>query len=847
MKRHLFILFIFFVLIFKQTIDAQTYGLEFASLNVEQDYRTGLNLFPKGIILINNNYELAFKIKLYRKDQIFGNILHAEINDTTNIDIQINYNNSFREYESFFSVIIGKKIYTFPNWKIDTSIFDKWIDIKIEFDVSGNQIYLYKNYLKTKVPFKFPRKIKCSIYFGTYKSKKYVSTDVPPMQLKDLRWYNDNRQIYFFPLDESNGNRAYDKEQKKVAEVYYPIWIKPRYMKWQLIKKISFPGRVVSTFDQNKGYIYFLKSDSLIVYSINSNITKRIPFTNGKQIIYVDSRIVIDYNSNVLYHYYLDTREFIKFDSVHNHWANILAKNSNIKRNFTQHNFYFSSNDSSFYFFGGYGYYHFKNSLFRYHIPNQTMSEIHLNGDLIHPRYLSALGGARNNDTIYILGGYGSESGDQRIEPHSYKDMYLVNLKNGRIKKINSLPSLNYDCCFGRSLIYSSDNHSFYGLIFDKHKFHNYLNLIMGNVGSSNFYFTGDSIPFLFNDVTSDIDLFLYNNKKQLICYTSIFDNDTTYFNYYAIQNPPNILSLKGSINFENKSYRMLLLIFIILALISLIFIVFMVLNKKSIVKNHLHQTIQLNNPKTIQFNEPADIKDKEIKNSMFLLGGFRIHDKDGIDISMSFTPLLKEFFLLIFFNSLNELKGISIELISQILWFDKDSNQARNNRSVNFSKLRHIIDKIEGLSFLKENGLWKMLVNQDKFWVDYLVIQQYLKKGVILPKNINSFINLIKNGGILTELSYDWLDPIKENFTNQILDILIVYIKNNTLDYNLKLSIADAILMHDLVNEQAIKLKYQTLISIGRHNMAKTVLEQFKAQYFKLYGEPFNFSNLED
>jgi len=54
-----------------------------------------------------------------------------------------------------------------------------------------------------------------------------------------------------------------------------------------------------------------------------------------------------------------------------------------------------------------------------------------------------------------------------------------------------------------------------------------------------------------------------------------------------------------------------------------------------------------------------AEEKDYDL-NSILFFGGFQIINRDGIDITSKFTPLLKELFLLIFLNSIKD-KGISI------------------------------------------------------------------------------------------------------------------------------------------------------------------------------------------
>ncbi|MCK7531345.1 MAG: hypothetical protein MZV63_10075 [Marinilabiliales bacterium] len=65
-----------------------------------------------------------------------------------------------------------------------------------------------------------------------------------------------------------------------------------------------------------------------------------------------------------------------------------------------------------------------------------------------------------------------------------------------------------------------------------------------------------------------------------------------------------------------------------------------------------------------------------------------------GTDITRKFTPLLKELFLLILFNSIKNDMGISNEKIIEILWHGFSESSANNNKAVNIAKLRAILTK---------------------------------------------------------------------------------------------------------------------------------------------------------
>lgn len=833
-----FFLFISLCLTFLfQKSHAQNYGLEFASYNVQKDLRTGLNLNPHESYYFNTDFELSFNVSLYRQEQIFGYVLRAILNDTVNIDIQLNYMSGM-----VVSIVTGQKIYNFPFGTVDQKIYGGWEKFELRFELAKNKITFLREGKANPISFQFPSKVLMKFFFGVVNSGQFITTDIPPMHLKDIRLYKMNKLIHDWPLNESKGNQAYEVIQNNVADVSNPHWIKPRYSQWQLNRKFSFSGIVVSTFNDNTDEIYFLKEDSLLKYSLKSNHMKRIHFSNGRQLIYLDSRIAINNNNNDLYHSYLDTKQFLKFDTITDKWDGILKSNFGSDRNYTQHNEVFSKKDSSFYFFGGYGFYKYKNTLFRYHIPSKSFTEVVLSGDKINPRYLSAAGTSPNSDTIYILGGYGSASGDQRINPQGYKNLFLVDIRKKESKEIASLNFNQKDYCFANSLLISPDRKSFYALSFTGHKFHTWLKLIRGNFESAHFEMLGDSIPYLFEDIRSTANVYSNKNKSELVCITSIFgeNNDSSYFEVYTIQTPPNLLADIVHAKHGKKLVNNLIpLTFFMFGLAILLWLVTFYWKKKSRIKPDNADKKNISKPG----QEVSNIEDvKGIhKNSMFLFGGFQIFNKEGVEISHKFSPLVKELFLLIFFHTQNEGKGITTERLTQLLWFDKNSSQARNNRSVNMSKLRHITGEIEGLNLSKIDGYWKIEIESEKLSIDYLDVVKYININQIQPEKINNFLSLVRKGAFLIGTDYEWLDKIKSELTNGILDLLFVFEKSNKIDHDLQVKIADAIFIHDSLNEVALTLKYNALVAMGRHHLAKTVLEQFKVEYLSLYGEPFN------
>ncbi len=227
------------------------------------------------------------------------------------------------------------------------------------------------------------------------------------------------------------------------------------------------------------------------------------------------------------------------------------------------------------------------------------------------------------------------------------------------------------------------------------------------------------------------------------------------------------------------------------------------------------------------------------------LFGSFEVITSDGRNITRQFTPLLKEMFLLILIDSLRYKKGVSSEKLNDILWNDKNIKDAKNNRSVNLVKLKHILDKLGGCTISRETGAWKFEYNLSQVHIDflnYLTIFALDDAAEISPQ-AGKLLNLLQEGSFLRETHYPWLDGIKAEISNFVIELLLKY--SETVNINAEtekmISICNAIFSFDELNEHALKLKCKCLIALGNHTLAKNTFSKFAAKYNEIYGEDFS------
>lgn len=229
--------------------------------------------------------------------------------------------------------------------------------------------------------------------------------------------------------------------------------------------------------------------------------------------------------------------------------------------------------------------------------------------------------------------------------------------------------------------------------------------------------------------------------------------------------------------------------------------------------------------------------------NYIQLFGDFKVLDKNGIDISNQFTPKLKQLFLIILLYSQRNKNGISTKELTDILWSGHSSQSAKNSRGVTIRKLRLIIESLDSVQINFQIDRWSMAFDGNVY-CDYVECLKLLKREKIHDTDFNlNFYHIIQEGELFKGESYDWLDDFKGFVGNNIVDILLKFINELTVesDNELILKLTDRILVTDPVNDQALAYKLKVLIKQNNSNLARYTFDRFCLLYEELYGEKFS------
>lgn len=860
-------------LFYSNNIFAQSYGLGFNSHEVVQDKRTSLNLFPDKAYCSHGDFEISFEMSFFPGHKIyFGYILRLIKDDEENIDLIYDEDISIHKH---FKVVIGGNL-TGIGFDLDSkSLFQKWNKCRLKFDSKNDRLLFYTGktcYIQNKIGLTARSCFKA--YFGTNQYKQFKVTDVPPMKIRNIQVYQDGNVQFHWPLDEREDTVVHEIVNNAAAVVANPIWIKNEHYAWKLQKTLVVKGNASLAFNSGKGLLYIVGIDSLFTYSIADLQLTGLAYQFSRQLLLRGNQSLFVPFTNNLYNAYIDQKLVTAFDFNDKKWNKKYLPEPTT--DYWQFNKFFSAVDTSLYLMGGYGHLQYKSMVYRYHIPTGTWQRIESSGDKLIPRYLGALGTAGKGDSVYILGGYGSPTGQQILNPQSIYDMMLFDVKSKKFRKLYDLSPGKEDFVFANSLVIDEKAKTYYGLIFPNYRYNSELQLIKGSLLSPSYSLVGNKIPYLFHDVHSFADLYYCPNSNTFLAVTLLSNsndsstvNNNTIVNIYTLAGPP-VTGESVYAELSQQKHYPYLFFYVIIPLLGIV-VGYVFIRKRNLLKSVTRNTVvgDLHNPVTIQSDtlhgeavgssellntgeRVLSVKNRNFNNadatlykgSIFLFGEMQIFDKDGIDITKHFTPLIKELFLVILLYSIRRGRGVSSDKLNEILWSDKSAQSARNNRSVNIAKLKTILDKVEHCQLSKETGYWKIEIDYAFITVDYHHYLSIVKdKNQLNKQKINELANITQRGSFLSNIEYSWLDDFKSEVSNAIIDTYQHFATSIPVaeDPEFLIQLANYIFYFDAVNEEAMVIKCRALAYLGKHSLAKNTFDNFTKEYKLIYGEEFN------
>lgn len=802
-------------------------GLYFNSHEVIQDERTSLNLTPEKPLKIKEKLVLNFDVRFRQGDGYYGYIFKMLGNESVPIDL---VSNLASETDNFWLVVGDQSVLSFF-WKdLGGVIYNEWAKIRMTYTPASGEFTLSINGIEKKADLKdFLGLTDFQVVFGASKVSKMLNSDVCPMTLKNVSVSDSDILLRNWQMKMHAKDLVFDEIKGAPAEVKFPNWEIDKHLYWTKSKTIRMPGILGITGSPSADSIFIVGHDQLKLYYTKSGETSTFQYQYGNPYPCPDKNIVFNSKTDEIWSYSFDTVAINKLSLKTLKWT--AAPDTCPEPDLWHHVRLFNAAQDEIVTFGGYGHYTYKSNLMSLKDGAPRWDSM-TNSGQVPPRYLSSMGWMDENNVL-IFGGFGSPTGNQGINPQHFYDLYSLDLRDKNIRKIKEIKGSHTPFTPVANAIVTDDKSGFYTLIYNNINYNTHLQLAEIGIDSEKFRVYEDSIPYNFLDTESWAGLFLNSQESKLIAVTLT----DSLIEIYQQAFPPLLKSEATQAHKTNPGKSTLL--FVLIGGI-IIFVGSIALWK------YRKQGIPIPPAKNHQITESAknSVAAKDQATAIILMGGFQIFDRNGDDVTGQFTPTIKQLFLLIYLSSILGKKGISSEMLTELLWSDKSATSARNNRNVNISKIRLILEKVSpDLVLNHENTFWK-IEHGETVYSDILDSQRLIEK-VKFNKNLTEpeTERLLKNssrGGICPGVQTDWMDQFKADFTAQLLDALLALILD-TKDHRLIAKISDSILKLDPLNDEALRRKCYALISLGKKGQALTAYNQFCKDYSNLLGQEFD------
>jgi len=802
-------------------------GLYFSSHEAIQDKRTSFNLTPRGNLKFSDHFTLEFEASFRKGDGYYGYIFRILGDDATNIDLVSNLASTT---SNFWLVYKEQTLLSFKWEQLPGTGYDQWVKIKFDLDIPDSRVSLSINDVKQESA--IPESINTHLFdviFGALHHQDFVSVDVCPMSLKNVKIFKDGELFRYWKLSEHFNDKVYDEIKHAEAWVSNPIWIIDRHVKWKKVRELQVDGLIGSTHDARNGRIFFLYDKEIYCVNINSFEVDTIPYLEGKP--YEDKlarQIIYNEYFDQLWSFDFDTEAINIFNFETQTWSESSEKT--VESLYAHHNKFISPIDSSLITIGGYGHYIYSSIVHHYNRESKSWEKIDRK-DQIGPRYLSG-STIINKEKALVFGGYGSQTGHQELSPKFYYDLFYFDLHEYTFEKIWTLPAPETPFVPIETLVYDEEANCFYTLIYNNMYHNTHLRLAQFNIDNGEYIVYNDSIPYNYLDVESWATLFLDEQRSELYTYITTGSKIEIFSIAYPPKLEQDVLQKTGKNNYSVVVY------WIILVLVLLAGFVYILMRKKQRRDKLVHEF-----PVFSSYSELIKPMEQNKPASIYLLGNFKIIDSKGNDITGDFAPTTFQLFLLLLMNTIKNGKGTTSQELKNILWFDKDDNSARNNRNVYINKLRLILKTFDEIKIINDDGC-QTIQGLEHLFCDYVKMQglmNLLKNNSNFKKNIiMELADLALTGKLLPYAQFEWLESYQTEFTNTLIETLLQYKEHEEVkkDLILLLKIADVILLHDNIDEDAISLKCYALFHIGHKKQALDAFNKFSTDYETLLAE---------
>ena len=828
--RSLYIYIFLCLLIIEPTI-AQ--GLKFSGNEQPIDKRTSLEVFKNKSISFNDNFEIDFYLALDYETRV-GHILRIKGKKDDRIYNLLYEGHGghcvFRFNEEGRSSLIVTEI------NRSELVDSKWVKIKIAFDLSNDFVELSIQDHKFKVQdLLLPKVYKPEIIFG----KSDYIIDVPSFSIKNLSIGN-NENKYIFPLKENEGNTLHGSQGESLGEVSNPEWLINDAYRWKQITSASSQSVAGSNYNEQSKEIYYFNRDSIFIFNTKTNEAKTVSFRERCPVELVLATNYIDTKRNKLYVYEVyynkpySESTIASLDLNTYEWK--VESHDQLQRELHHHGAFYNTRNNELTIFGGYGNNMYSNDFYSYNPDSIGWTKLaKFGGDIIFPRYFLSTAYDEKENSAYIFGGMGNETGEHIVGRKYLYDLYKVNFDTKAIAKLWQTSWEGDKVVPARNLVLYGDSY-LYALCYPEHVSESFLKLYQFSLKDGAYCQLGDSIPIYSDKITTNAKLYYDEQLSSLFAIVQESRDDiASDVKVYSLAFPP--VSAEELGNYPRGSKNSLISIILLSSVICSIV-------GYCIYRRYRRQ--QMITPKlTIQYSSKE--KERMIKpNSIYFFGEFAVYDRLKKDVTHLFSAQLKQVFCLIIEQS-NE-DGITSQRLSNILWPEKPEDKVKNSRGVTINYLRKALSELDGIELVYNKGYFR-IVESDNFYCDYSKCIQIISSADNIERNKEELLTILNRGKFLEHLDHPLFDSIKASIESHIEQPLLAEIEKSHMakTYSTTIELAKAIFNLDSLNDSALSYQIKALLSLKMEDEARLRYMSFVAEYKKTMGDnyPHSFQDL--
>lgn len=819
-------------------------GLEFYAKQTAQQ-GTSYKVLPKNTKFNGSLLEIEVDFSIYSSSNI-GHIItcKGEKSELFNL-IAVQFNQEDSLQLDLNLTVIDEKLSTFILPK-ECGI-SNWHRLKIGLSTEGGYGYISLGDRVSEVrfdPFKLDEEY--NIIFGV--CEHYLP--LMSFSIKDLMVNIDGDKEYF-PLTEPEGTIVHNSEGEVRGEVLNPIWMINQHLNWTKLCEFETTEVTPSFLDSKYSRVVFYNSEGVKIYNINNkNIIDRDHSFDYPFMVNNSGNFYFNQSSGdlFLYNNKLGDERAKYSTAIYNYRNNTLEPLSSSENECRfHHNALFGDlSQNEIYQFGGYGKYKYYNTFKQYSFEDNSWSETEFKGDEIYPRFYPSSGRRIENgeQIVYLYGGYGNKSGNQRDGGDYFHDLYRIDLDKRQIEaicKFKKTPSETVPC---NNLIIDDSKSQFYTMCYTQYKPESQLQLKQFDWQTGESKVVSDSIHFISTKISTNVYLYEHKEANQLFCVIQEFtENDKSTVKLYSIRTP---LLFSQEVQRAEKSSATWLYILLIALLIGVAILSLKIRKRGKSISDGIIQSNDNIEPSDVDGLVGANME----RNAIFLLGNFVVLDRDKTNITHLFSPKIRHMFLLILFHSYSKKEqGIHADTLSTILWEGKPLANARNLRGVNIKKLKDAISSIDGIELINNNSYWRVDIDLNLVYCDYVALVEFLErgtKGEVDRDELLKFLPLLSNGQLCKSEEAEWIDGFKSNFEDGVLSVYMPLMNECFEHKHFKQSyeIATVLLRIDPFNVAIAQIMVKSLVGMGDSVKATIKFRQFALTYYQVYSVNLTYTD---